>query len=88
MAFPFAAADVIGELGHLVEHAMNLRHDILAVDHDGAAFRRTQRNMQDRSFLRDVDFLATKHGVDSFAQAGLLGELDEQPERLVVHPIF
>jgi hypothetical protein len=29
-----AAADAIGEVGHLVEHHVNLRHDVLAVDQD------------------------------------------------------
>src|SRR5215470_4809685 len=83
-----AAADAVGELGHLVEHGMNLRHDVLAVDDDGRASRRPQRHVQDRAIFRDVDFLAPEHRVDSFAQPGLLGELDEQAQRLVLNAIF
>ena len=64
VAFPLAAADAVGEVGHLVEHGMNLRHDVLAVDDDGCASRRTQRHVQDGAIFRDVDFLASKHRVD------------------------
>ena len=39
--------------------------------------------MQDGAVLGDVDLLAAEHRVDPPAQAGLLGELDEQPQRLV-----
>ena len=67
---------------------MNLRYDVLAVDDDGRASRCTQRNVQDRTIFRNVDFLAPEHRVDSFAQSGLLGELDEQAYRLVVDAIL
>ena len=33
-AVPLAAADAVGEIGHLVEHRMDLGHDVFAVDHD------------------------------------------------------
>ena len=78
VALPLAAADAVGEVGHLVEHGMNLRHDVLAVDDDGCAFRRAQRHVQDGPIFGDVDLLAAKHRVDPRAQPGLLGELDEQ----------
>jgi len=82
------AADAVGELSHLVEHAVNLRHYVLAIDDDGRAFRRTQRHVQDGAILRDVDLLASKHRVDSLAQAALLGEFNKQPEGLIVDAIF
>ena len=31
---PSAAADAVGEVGHLVEHGVDLGHDVLAVDDD------------------------------------------------------
>ena len=34
VAPPFAAADAVGEISHLVQHGMNLRHYVLAVDDD------------------------------------------------------
>ena len=88
VAFPLAAADAIGKVGHLVEHSVDLRHDVLAVDEDGRTFRRTERHMQDSAIFRDVDFVAAEHRVDPVAQPGLLGELDEQLEGFVVDAIF
>ena len=81
--FHCAAADAVGELGHLVEHGVDLRHDVLAVDDDRRALRRAQRHVQDRAVLGDVDLLAAEHGVDPRAQAGFLGQLQQQLERLV-----
>ena len=88
VAFPFAASDAVGKIGHLVEHSVDLRHDVLAIDDNGRVFRRTERHMQDGAIFRHVDFLASKHRVDPSAQPGLFGELDEQLERLVVDAIF
>ena len=34
VCLPRAAADPLGEVGHLVEHGVHLGHDVLAVDHD------------------------------------------------------
>src|SRR4051812_5404466 len=42
-----------------------------------------QCDVQDGTALRGVDLLATEHGVDPAAEAGLLGELYEEPDRLV-----
>ena len=88
VALPLTAADPIGEVGHLVEHGVDLRHHVLAVDDDGYPFRRTQCHVQDGAIFGDVDFLAAKHRVDPGAQPGSFGELDEQLERLVVDAIL
>ena len=39
--------------------------------------------MQDGPVLRDVDLLASEHGVDAAAQIRFLGQLDEKPKRFV-----
>ena len=67
---------------------MNLGHNVLAVDQDRRAARRAQRHVKHGSVLRDVDLLATKHGVDARAQAGLLGEAEEQGQRLIGDPVL
>ena len=66
-SFPFAAADAIGELRHLVEHGVDLRHDVLSVRQDGCPFGRAQGYVQDRALLREVDLVAAKHRVDVLA---------------------
>ena len=88
VALPLAAANALGKIGHLVQHGMNLRHDVLAIDEDHRSPRRAQRYVQHRAILRDIHLLAAKHCVDPPAQPGLLGELDQQPERLVVDAVF
>ena len=58
-------------------------HDVLAVDHDRRAARRAQRHVQHGALLGDVDLLAPEHRVDAPAQVALVGELQEQLQRLV-----
>ncbi len=44
--------------------------------------------MEHGPVLRDVDPLAGEHRLDPVAQARLLGQLDEQPDRLVGDPVL
>ena len=83
VAFPCAAADAVGEIRHLVEHGVDLRHHVLAIDDDGCSSRRAQGHVQDGAVFRDVDLLAPEHGVDPLAQAGFLGQLQEELEGFV-----
>ncbi len=50
--------------------------------------RRAQRGMQHGAILGDVDLVAAEHGVDAGAQAGLPGQLQQQPEGLVGDPVL
>ena len=54
----------LAEVRHLVEHGVDLRHHVLAIDHDRRSLRRAQRHMQHRAIFRDVDLLAAEHRVD------------------------
>ena len=83
MAFPFAAADAIGKLRHLVEHGVDFRHHIFSVHENGFTFRRAQSDVQHGAVFRDVDLCAAEHRVHFPAQAGFPGQLQEQLERLV-----
>ena len=47
------------------------------------AARRAQRHVQHGAVLGDVDLVAAEHRVDALAQARLLGQLQQQLERLV-----
>ena len=44
--------------------------------------------MQDGSILGDVDLVAAEHGLGARPQPGLLRQSNEQPKRLVGHPIL
>ena len=83
VALPRAAAHAVGEVGHLVEHRMDLGHHVLAVHDDGGVPRRAQGDVQHGAILGDVDLVAAEHGVDARAQAGFSGQLHEQLEGFV-----
>ncbi len=68
VALPSAGANARRKFGHLVEHGVHLRHDVLAVHRDRRAFRRTKRDMQNGAVFGDVDLLAAEHGVDARAK--------------------
>ena len=78
VAFPRAAADTLAEFSHSVEHGMNLGHNVLAVDLDGRSSGSTEGDVQHRPVFRDVDLVASKHGVDPLSQAGFLRQLNEE----------
>ena len=67
--FHVAAADLLGEVGHLVEHGVDLGHDVLAVDDDRLPLRGAQGDVQHGAVLGDVDLVAAEHGVDPLPQA-------------------
>jgi hypothetical protein len=81
--FPLAAPHPLGKIRHLIENGMDLRHYVLAIDDDGCSSRCAQRHVQHRPVFRDVDFFASKHGIDAFAQSGLVGELQKQLQRFI-----
>ena len=62
---------------------MHLGHHVLAVHDDGFALWGAQGHVQDGPLFGDVDLLPAKHGIDTGPQAGFLGQLQEELERLV-----
>src|ERR1700730_17599908 len=78
MALPFAAPDPIGEVGHLIEHSVDLGYHVLAVHDDRRLSRRAQSNVQDASVFRYVDLLAPEHGVHPGSQAAFFCQLQEK----------
>ena len=71
------------EIRHLVEHRVDVGHDVFAIDDDRGAFGRAERHVQDGPLLGEIDLLAAKHGVDPLAQAGLVRELKKKLQRLI-----
>src|SRR5687768_12965432 len=83
VALPDSAADAIGEVSHSIEYGVNSRYDVLAIDDDGCASRSAQGDVQDRPVLRDVDLVASKHGVNPRTQTGFAGQLQQQLQSFV-----
>ena len=83
VALPRAAADAVGKTGHLVEHGVDLGHDVLAIHEDGRASGRAQGHVQHGAVFCEVDFLAAEHGLHALAQVGFPRQLNQQLEGLV-----
>ena len=85
---PRAAPHAIGEIGHLVQHGVDLRHDVLAIHDDGCSSGRAKGYMQDRAVFRNVDFVAAEHGLDAPAESAVLRQPEEQFQGLPGYAIF
>src|SRR5262249_20697766 len=88
VSLPLTAADAVGEIGHFIEHSVDIRYNVLAIDNNGGSSWRTQRNVQHSSVLGDVDLVAAKHRVDALAQTGLLRQFNEQPHCFFRDAVF
>ena len=67
---------------------MNAGHHVFAVHNNGCVFRSTQRNVQDRPILGDIDLVSAEHRLDARLQAAFLGQLKQKIERLIGDSIF
>jgi hypothetical protein len=87
---------MIRKCGHLVEHGVNLGHNIHAIDattaptidKDSLAFGSAQSDMQNGALFGDVDLVAREHGVDVVAQAGLLCKVNKHAEGLAGNSVL
>ena len=89
VALPLARADAVGEGGHPVEHRVHLGHDVLAVDDDRRRLA-ASRSATCSTARSSVTLICSPRNiaVDALAQAGLLGQLHQQRERLVGDPVL
>ena len=85
---PGAAPHALGELAHLVEDLVHLGDHVHPVHLDRCGAGGAQGHVEHGAVLRHVDLLAPEHGVDAGAQAGLLGELEEERQGLVGDTMF
>ncbi len=63
---------------------MHLRNDIASVDGELVARVGTQRRVQDRPVLGDVDVLTVEHGFDPLPQARSLCKANQEINRRLV----
>ena len=88
MAFPGAAAQPIGKISHPVQNGVDLGDDVATVVHDRTPARRTQRDVKHSAVLRDIDLVASEHGVDSLPQLRFAGKLQQQSYRFIRDPVL
>ena len=71
-----------GKCGHLVEHGVDLGHDVHAVGEDLLRPWGAQGDVQNRALFGDVDFVAREHGVDVL-RAGRTAPASSMSSRMV-----
>ena len=67
---------------------MDVRHDIFAVHHNRGPLGRAQGDVQDGAVFSQINFVPAKHGIDASAQAGLIGEFEQQAEGFSRDPVL
>ena len=87
-AGPFAIAQPVGEVTHRVEHLVDVRHDVLAVDDQFGVSGQPQRGVQHRAVLRGVDVRPGEHRVAVLFEVGRPGQVDQQLQRLAADAVF
>jgi len=88
MPLPLAGPHTIGEVGHSVEHGVDMRNDILSIHDNRTPLRSAERHVQDPPVLRDVNLLSGKHGIDTLAQPRFSHQLHKQLLRFVGHTVL
>ena len=83
-----AGAHAVAERAHPVEDLVDLLDDVDPVDDQRALARHPQRDVKHGAVLGDVDVLAAEHRVAALGEPALLGQRDEQRERLVGDPVL
>src|SRR4030088_244860 len=82
MALPRSATYAHAEIDHLLQYRMDAGHHILAVDDDRCPTWRAQSNVQDRAFLRGVDFFSIEHRIDAMFNGE---KINTTEKRAVLH---
>jgi hypothetical protein len=67
MPLPYPTTHAVSEIGHAVEHRMDLWNDILAIHEDRLPLRRAQRHVQHSPILGKVNPVTAEHGIDAVA---------------------
>ena len=79
---PFARTDAVAKTLHLIENAIDVRHDVLAVDVNRRVAAVPERDVQNGAAFRHVDLLAGKHHFGLLFDLRLFRERDEKIDRL------
>jgi hypothetical protein len=85
---PLAAAHPLRERAHPVEDRVHLADDVHPVDDERALARHPQGDVEHGAVLGDVDPLAGEHRLPPLGDAALLGQRDQQAQRLIGDPVL
>ena len=83
VTLPLAAADLLGELLHVLQDGVNILNHALAIDLHGLVGNIAQSSVVDSTILGEVDVLTTEHSITELLNVSLLGELDQKRDSLL-----
>jgi hypothetical protein len=83
VSLPLAAADLLAELLHVVEHFVDAPDDALAIDLHLLVGGVAESDMVDGAVLGEVDLLTTEHVIAELLEASLFCKLDEELQSLL-----
>jgi hypothetical protein len=83
MSAPLAISDLADQRDHPIEHFMHVGHDIVAVEDYCRVPRRAKRHVEHRTSFSGVDLLSAEHRLDAVAQPALVGQSQEETDRVV-----
>jgi hypothetical protein len=83
VTLPLARANLLGELLHVLQHAVDLLDYALAIDLHGLVGSVAQGHVVDSASLCEVDLLALEHVIAKLLNLCLLGKLNKQGESLL-----
>jgi hypothetical protein len=75
---PKTVVDAADQVGDLVQHFVDFRHHVGAVDQELVAHWATQRGVQSRAVFRRVDRFAVVLRLDCVFQTDFIGQVDQQ----------
>ena len=88
IAFPLTGDNRFREGFHLLQHRVDFRHHIFAVNDNRRVATVTQRDVQHGAVFGAVDFLAGEHGFDGTGQIGLFRQILKFRQRLFGDAVF
>ena len=88
VTLPLAAADLLGELLHVLKHGVDVLNDALAIDMHGLVGDVAQSDMVDGPVFGEVDVLALEHGIAELLHLGFLGQFDQQGQGVLREEIL
>lgn len=88
MTLPLSAADLLGELFHVLKDLVNSLDNALSVNGHGLVAGVTEGNVVNGAVLGEVDWLSGEHCIAKTLNIGGLSELGEQADGLVVDNVL
>ena len=87
-ASPKSASHFIDKATHLIQHCMDLGHNVCPINDERTRTWRPECSVKHSSIFGGVDNGAGKHGISQLGDANLLSKIDEFADDLFINQIL